>query len=62
MVNSEESIDTSEILTLYGRFRINRCRYKRVQQYIGLSGTEFYKRMYSVSSYEHLAHVLHRKA
>jgi hypothetical protein len=31
MVNSEEFVGTTECLTLYARFRINRCRYNRVQ-------------------------------
>ena len=33
MVNSEESIGTTEYLTLQTRCRINRCRYNRVQLY-----------------------------
>jgi hypothetical protein len=34
MVNSEELIGTKEYLTLQTRYRINRCRYNRVQLYI----------------------------
>jgi hypothetical protein len=30
MGNSEELIGTTEYLTLYARYRINRCRYNRV--------------------------------
>jgi hypothetical protein len=33
MVNSEELLGTTEYLTLYTRFRINRCRYSRVRLY-----------------------------
>ena len=33
MVRSEELICTTECLTLYTRFRINRCRYNRVKHY-----------------------------
>jgi hypothetical protein len=32
MVNSGELIGTIEYLTLYARFRVNRCRYKRIRQ------------------------------
>jgi len=31
MVNSEELVGTTECLTLYARFRMNRCRYNRVR-------------------------------
>ena len=34
MVNSEELIGTKEHLTLYKRYRINRCRYNRVRLYL----------------------------
>jgi len=30
MVNSQELIGTTDVLTLYTRYRINRCRYNRV--------------------------------
>jgi hypothetical protein len=33
MVNSEKLIGITEYLTLYTRFRINRCRYNRVRLY-----------------------------
>jgi hypothetical protein len=35
MVNSEELIGTTEYMTLYTKYRINRCRYNRVRLYIG---------------------------
>jgi hypothetical protein len=31
MDNSEELIGTTKYLTLYARYRINRCRYNRVR-------------------------------
>jgi hypothetical protein len=34
MVNSEQLIATTELLTLWTRCRINRCRYKRVRLYL----------------------------
>jgi len=33
IINSDELIDTTEHLTLYMRFRTNRCRYNRVRLY-----------------------------
>jgi hypothetical protein len=34
MVNSEELIGTTEYLTLYTGFRLNRCHYNRVRLYL----------------------------
>ena len=34
VVNSQELIGTTEVLTLYTRCRINRYRYNRVQLYL----------------------------
>jgi len=34
MVNSEELVGTTEYLTLYTKYRKNRCRYKQVRLYI----------------------------
>jgi hypothetical protein len=36
MVNSEELIGTAEYLTVWTRYRLNRCRYNRVQLYMQL--------------------------
>jgi hypothetical protein len=47
MVNSEKLIGTTEYLTLYTRCQINRCRYKRVRQYLLLGFNSYSRRLRS---------------
>jgi len=46
IVNGEELIDTTEYPTLYTRYRINRCRYKRVRLYIVYNLTQLISQAY----------------
>ena len=42
MINSEELTGTTEYLTLQTRYRISRCRYKRVRLYLDLCDVLLY--------------------
>ena len=44
MVKSEELTGTTEYPTLYTRYRVNRCRYKRVRLYIVYNLTQLIRR------------------